>query len=105
MTRRSRDGMAALALLAAVVGLGAGLLGFGADLAYVGPAAVLALALLCGLYPGEEALARALDGRRAHPRATASSRPVPPARSVVPRGGALLGSRLASRAPPRCALP
>jgi hypothetical protein len=68
---------------------------------YVAPAALLALVLLCGRYPGETALAVAL--RRAAPCRLRPTRAVPPPRRRrprFPRGGALVAHALAGRAPP-----
>lgn len=68
---------------------------------YLAPAALLALVLLCGRYPGETALSVALrrgSGRRPRP-----TRAVPPPRRRrrrAPRGGALVAHALAGRAPP-----
>jgi hypothetical protein len=68
------------------------------------PAALLALALLFGRYPGERAIRRVAGGNRVAP--APASRPV-----VLPRAPRSLGARLAAlavpgagRAPPAAAL-
>jgi hypothetical protein len=69
-------------------------------LLYVAPAALLALALLSGRYPGERVLARLARRGRRRPRRPASA---PRPRVVFPStltGGVLLASGLAGRAPP-----
>src|SRR5262249_19769857 len=72
-------------------------------LLWLAPALLRLLALLRGIYPGEKALARRLArGRRRRSRRRTS--PPPPRRGrfvCLPRGGVLLATGLAGRAPPR----
>ena len=85
-------GVALLAWLAQVPDLALGL-------AYLGPAALLLLLLGLGRYPGERHLLSRT--RPARPRATSGLRePTLRAYVLIPRGGALLASALAGRAPP-----
>jgi len=103
VTRRDRRlllllaaGSMAWVLVGAVAGIGDGL-------AMVAPALVLLLPLLAGRYVGEEALERVRLARgaplgrrrRRRPAATVSRDTV-----LVPRGGLLLASSLATRPPP-----
>jgi hypothetical protein len=70
-------------------------------LAYLAPLLALAVALLLGRYPGERALRRRLARRADRPRrARTLPLPRPYPRRPLPRGGALLASGLAGRAPP-----
>jgi hypothetical protein len=67
------------------------------------PLVALLASLALGRYPGEATLARVRRGptpgwRRT--RAAARGRPTAPTRCPLPRGGTLLGSALAVRAPP-----
>jgi hypothetical protein len=65
------------------------------------PVLVLLCVLTLGRYPGERALrrrvARLRTVRRRPPRAASRRRDAP---ALLPRGGALLASALAGRAPP-----
>jgi hypothetical protein len=94
--------LAALALAACAWLLGLELLGIEEAVAYMAPTLVLLVPLLLGRYPGERAIAAALDRRRhgAPRRPAASQRPRRTFRAGVARGGALLAARLAGRAPP-----
>jgi hypothetical protein len=69
-------------------------------LAYLAPLLVLLLALLLGRYPGERALRRRLERPRPRRAHVQSGPRRSPARSCLPRGGALLAAGLAGRAPP-----
>jgi hypothetical protein len=89
---------AAVAFAVALWVAGGHLAGFDAGLLCMAPAFFVALPLLAGRYPAE----RVLVGRAsARPRRRAAARLLlrPPAR-LVPRGGLLVGHRLAGRAPP-----
>jgi hypothetical protein len=82
--------------------LGLEMLGVEAAFAYLAPALLILLPLLSGRYPGDRALARA-GARRASagPRPRSSRPPRPRARpGLLPRGGRLVGTALAGRAPP-----
>jgi hypothetical protein len=70
-------------------------------IALLAPMLALLCALLLGRYPGERALRRRLVRSRGPrgPKALART-PRRPARSRLPRGGALLAHSLAGRAPP-----
>jgi hypothetical protein len=92
----------AFAALTGVWLLGLELLGVEAALAYLAPALLILLPLLGGRYPGDEALVRAAGRRARRPRA---SRPATGPRhraraALLPRGGRLVGTALAGRAPP-----
>jgi hypothetical protein len=69
------------------------------------PLLALATPLLLRRYPGERALLARLQGpaRMRPARASSSPRRRAPVRSLVPRGGLLLGSSLAVRPPPAIA--
>jgi len=98
--RRWRSLAAALAAgLAVVCALHAGAAGALEALAFVAPAMVVFATLSLGRYPGERLLLRRPRVRRRRP-----SRELPKLHSWVrvPRGGALLGTALAGRAPPPC---
>lgn len=87
-------GLIALLALGDVAGGRIGLL-------YLAPAILIGALLLGGLYPGAQRLARPLARARAAARRPASrSAPPRPARRIHPRGGLLLGARLAGRGPP-----
>jgi hypothetical protein len=95
----------AFAALTALWLLGLELLGVEAALAYLAPALLILLPLVGGRYPGERALARAA-ARRARPaarRPPSATRPRRRRSALLPRGGLLVGSALAGRAPPRAA--
>ncbi|MBV9212680.1 MAG: hypothetical protein JOZ25_03430 [Actinobacteria bacterium] len=91
------------AFMAAVVPLACGLLvaQAGVGLLYGVPVALLALLLLVGRFPGEDLLVRAALRRRRIRRGLtlAKTRRRPPM-ALVPRGGLLLATALAGRAPP-----
>lgn len=103
----SRHRSLAFAALAAVWLLGLQGLGIEATGAYLTPGLLILLPLLGGRYPGDRALARVV-ARRAPTRrrgrilSTPMRRPRPEA--PMPRGGRLVGTALAGRAPPapRC---
>jgi hypothetical protein len=96
--RAEQRRMALLALIASAWVLGAALLGGPEALGYLAPTLVLVGLLVLGRYPGERALAR----RAARPRALRPAPLLAPARArrILPRGGVLLASGLAGRAPP-----
>lgn len=74
--------------------------GMTGGLAYLGPAVFVFALLWLGRYPGETAilaLTRSAHHRRTRTRSTPPPRPV---RSHMPRGGSLLATALAGRAPP-----
>jgi hypothetical protein len=83
--------------------LGLELLGVQDAFAHLAPALLIFLPLLGGRYPGDEALVRAAARRiraRRRPSAAAS---LPRRRhpgALLPRGGRLVGTALAGRAPP-----
>lgn len=101
--RFGRTTVIAVAILAVVGGLGAGL---GDGLLHLAPALVLFAALLARRYPGAHYVTRlVLEGRRrlrrrAPARIAASPRP----RAHRPRGGLLLATALAERGPPALGL-
>jgi len=70
---------------------------------YVLPAVAVALALLCGRYPGEMALARLRRARTGRRAPTARVLPPLPHPARLLRGGRLIGASLAGRAPPLAA--
>lgn len=77
-------------------------LGAPVDLLLAAPVLLLALPLLSGGYVGEELLqrfARTGASRRPRRRGKAGG-PARPARTLVPRGGALIAASLAVRPPP-----
>lgn len=81
-------------------------LGAPVDLLLAAPVLLLALPLLSGGYVGEELLQRfARSGASGRPRrrARAAGLPARPARTLVPRGGALIAASLAVRPPPLAA--
>ncbi len=70
-------------------------------LLFVGPFLILVALLLLGLYPGEKLLLRVAAARRPrHRRAPGKLRLPRSNRLAAPRGGALLATSLAGRAPP-----
>jgi len=73
--------------------------GLAAGLAYLGPGMFIFLLLWFGRYPGEKAI-RAFIGRTRLRRARESRARRSPLRVRLPRGGALLATALAGRAPP-----
>jgi hypothetical protein len=92
----------AVALLGVVVALAESITGLDTGLLLLSPALVLLLPLLAGRYLGEEQLerlvARLAPARRPRPRSASLPRRRP--RVVAARGGRLLASALAERAPP-----
>jgi hypothetical protein len=83
--------------------LGLELLGVETAFAYLAPALLILLPLLGGRYPGDEALVRASDRRvrsRHRRRRSAAPRPRRRAGGLLPRGGRLVATALAGRAPP-----
>jgi len=94
--------VASLALVAwlLVHGVGAPFEG----LVMLAPALAFAVPLLAGRYLGERAIERARTARTAAPaprrRSTAAAPRRRPSLAVVPRGGLLLASSLATRPPP-----
>jgi hypothetical protein len=81
--------------------LGLQLLGVEAAFAYLAPALLILLPLLGGRYPGDEALVRAARRRgRPRPRRSPGARVRRPSRALLPRGGRLVATALAGRAPP-----
>jgi hypothetical protein len=75
-------------------------------LAYLLPALVLLFVLSTRSYPGERALLALIEKRRERRRDGTAARPASRSRlrSLVPRGGRLLASSLAERAPPLAAV-
>lgn len=75
--------------------------GMTAGLAYLGPAVFVFALLWLGRYPGEKAIL-ALTWSAHHQRTGTRNRSTPPrpVRSYMPRGGNLLATALAGRAPP-----
>jgi periplasmic copper chaperone A len=91
----------AFAALTCVWLLGLELLGVEAALAYLAPALLILLPLLGGRYLGDEALVRAATRRtRLRPRRSSAARPRRPGGALLPRGGLLVATALAGRAPP-----
>jgi hypothetical protein len=83
--------------------LGLELAGVSDAFAYLAPAVLIFLPLLGGMYPGDEALVRAVARRtRARWRPSVAARPPRRRRpgALLPRGGRLVGAALAGRAPP-----
>jgi hypothetical protein len=94
--------LAALALLAFVVSLGAGASLDG--LMYLLPALALAVFLLGDRYPGERAIERLRAARAARPRRRPAGGPRPrQCPREHQRGGRLIAVSLAGRAPPLAA--
>lgn len=73
--------------------------GAAAGLAYLGPLLFALLALWLGRYPGERVLL-ALSGASGRRRRAAAQRLRGHAVMTMPRGGALIATALAGRAPP-----
>lgn len=73
-------------------------------LLYLAPALLLALMLLAGRYPGERVLQRFCGTRRSPGRAVALRVRANVVVRVARRGGLLLASGLAGRAPPSASL-
>jgi hypothetical protein len=70
-------------------------------LAYLAPVLALVCVLLLGRFPGERAFRRRVARRRSRGRLRPLSEPHRHApHRLLPRGGALLASALAGRAPP-----
>ncbi len=98
---RLLTGLAVLSMAWLVVHAATGL---AEGLVMLAPALLLALPLLAGRYVGEDAIDRVRAARAAAPaprrgRAPRASRPRP-VLALVPRGGLLLASSLATRPPP-----
>jgi hypothetical protein len=101
VTRRDRQLLFALAgLTLAIVSLT--LVGVHSDVLLAAPALVLALPLLAGRYVGERAVCRLCTARTAPRRCASAAVPVAARRPAVllPRGGRLLASAIATRPPP-----
>ena len=101
MSREARIPLA-LAAIAALWTLGLLGLGVAEAAAYLAPTLLILLPLLGGRYPGDAALTRAASrARRMRPRSSLARphRRFGPPR-CLPRGGCLVGSALAGRAPP-----
>jgi hypothetical protein len=92
----------AFSLIAPFLLVGLGLLGFGAEIVYLGPTLLILLPLLAGRYPGEDTFARAIALRSRHRARRTGPGPGPrPGRPrLLPRGGRLVGAALAGRGPP-----
>jgi hypothetical protein len=93
----------AFAAITTVWTLGMLVLGVSDALIYLAPALLILLPLLSGRYPGDEVLARAARRARPQRRRLPGAEPRParsPAAEVLPRGGRLVGTALAGRAPP-----
>lgn len=99
--RRAAVVLAVVAVVAAVSGLATA--GVSApELLFLAPGFLIAAVLAWGTYPGEELLASRRPMRAW--RRVAATLATPRRRTVVPpRGGRLVASRLAGRAPPRSA--
>lgn len=104
MSRGSSDRrlLLALAALAAAWALCAEAAGVSSGLWHLLPVLLVFAPLLAGRYPGEELFVRAVTRRRRPAPALSRGRAqLPrPRRASLPRGGRLLGARLAGRAPP-----
>jgi hypothetical protein len=92
--------MVTLALAASVLLLAGSLLGVGEALAYLAPGAGLFMLLALGVYPGADAYERALKRQNVRTPRPRASRPRLRVGVALPRGGALLATGLAGRAPP-----
>ncbi len=102
--RNARGALLATSLAAAVLLFGARLPGAVEAAAFLAPALMLLLLLARGRYPGERALLAV--ARRAHARAPLEATPAPMRLAAsIPRGGGLLASALAGRAPPPLSRP
>jgi hypothetical protein len=100
--RTEQRRMAVMALASCAWLLGAVVIGAPEALGYLAPTLAILSLLALGRYPGAAALERRLGARRAASR----RRPGRAGRGfrlalALPRGGALLASGLAGRAPPR----
>jgi hypothetical protein len=103
VTRRDRRLLLGLAVASMAWVLVGAFAGIGDGLAMVAPALLLLLPLLAGRYVGEDALARVQLARAAPPARRRRARPAAPSHpavALVPRGGLLLASSLATRPPP-----
>lgn len=102
MRGRRRVEPAILASFALLLGalLGLQLAGPEPGLLYLTPALALIAALLLGHYPGERLLLAAARPRRRRASSAAPSFRSAPAGRRLPRGGSLLATGLAGRAPP-----
>ncbi|MFN8203965.1 MAG: hypothetical protein U0S48_15480 [Solirubrobacteraceae bacterium] len=103
MTRRDRRLMLALAVASMAWVLVGALAGIADGLAMVAPALLLLLPPLAGRYLGEDVLERVRLARGAPPVRRRRSRPARTSHravALVPRGGLLLASSLATRPPP-----
>jgi hypothetical protein len=93
--------MAALAIGTSLLLLLGALVGADQTLAYAAPAVGLFTLLALGFYPGADAYERSLRRACAAVPRPASTRWRHSLPAVLPRGGALLASGLAGRAPPQ----
>ncbi|WP_259312472.1 hypothetical protein [Capillimicrobium parvum] len=103
MTSRDRRLLLGLAVASMAWVLVGAFAGIGDGLAMVAPALLLLLPLLAGRYVGEEALGRVRHARGAPPLRRRGARPAAPSHpavALVPRGGLLLASSLATWPPP-----
>ncbi len=100
----ARGALPAASLAAAVLLFGARLPGAVEAAAFLAPAFMLLVLLARGRYPGERALLAV--ARRAHARVPLEPMPAPTrVAASIPRGGGLLASALAGRAPPPLSRP
>ncbi len=100
--RAEQRRMALAALAAAAWLLAVAAIGMVEALGYLAPTLALFVLLALGRYPGERAFARRI-ANRAHRRRPRRTPAVPQTRSLpvaLPRGGRLLATGLAGRAPP-----
>jgi hypothetical protein len=101
VTRRDRRLLLVLAVASMAWVLVGAFAGIADGLAMVAPALLVLLPLLAGHYVGEERLVRFARGAPPARRHRARPvRPSHPAVALVPRGGLLLASSLATRPPP-----
>jgi len=101
---RRRGALLATSLAAAALVLAVRLPGAVDAAAFLGPACLLLLLLALGRYPGERALLSV--ARRSRVRVTVgATRAYRRITANMPRGGALLASALAGRAPPPISRP
>lgn len=101
MSARDRRVLLGLAAFTACWFAGMELAGIQDVLLHIAPLALVAVPILAGRYPGERFLTAALARKRGHPSAGSPARPSSPRHfRVLPRGGRLIASSLAGRAPP-----
>jgi hypothetical protein len=97
-----RRRIALVATSTALIGVGALLSGDVRDgVVGLAPLLALVLTLIAGHYPGERLLEALVPRRRAPRRPPPRVAPSPRVAAILPRGGSLVASAMAGRAPPR----